>query len=133
MSADTETWYPPAELAAVPEIRHAVEKWLHGIGWPKPVIEDVTLIVTELFGNALTHGKPHIKITIGVIAGCVCGAVTDHGPGTPLLQPQQSESELRVRGRGLALVEALATEWYVEKLAGRPGKRVVFICCGEAA
>lgn len=121
----TETWHlcSPEEIA---DVRQGVEKYLSGQGCSAVAIDAVVLIVNELASNAITHGRPDIKVTVKIIAGCVCGIVTDHGPGMP--HPKRPRNTTQ-SGRGLMLVDSLAAEWHVVRLAGQDGKQVHFTYC----
>lgn len=113
-----------AELASasssVTVARHLVRDDLIGHGVATQVMEDALVVVTELMGNAVRHARPlligesrgrvrlHWRVTEG---GLVQVEVTDGGgDGLPRAEPQ-SLSE--VRGRGLAIVNALADDWGV--------------------
>lgn len=82
---------------------------------PDEVVQDVALIVSELVGNSVRHarglasGGLHIDWEIG--PGVVQVAVTDGG-GDSL--PEARDPGLHAQGgRGLAIVEALTSEWGV--------------------
>lgn len=81
---------------------------------PPRFADDAALIVTELGANALVHtvsGSPaggafHLSLTVA--GSSVTITVTDHGgtPTTPKATPPDADA---THGRGLALVEALAS------------------------
>lgn len=77
------------------------------------------LIVSELVTNAIRHGRPlatdgtvHVDWT--VTDRGVGIEVTDGGDGLPRAATQSDQGE---GGRGLALVDALATRWGVAHAA----------------
>lgn len=105
----------------------------------------ISLLVSELVTNAVLHARTPLEITIGVAAGALEIAVSDHDRRLPvtraarrdlvadLLQLEQSggadDAEPRhpslhvgeagsvLAGRGLLLVDALSDEWGVCELA----------------
>ncbi|HEY2296342.1 MAG TPA: ATP-binding protein [Jatrophihabitans sp.] len=94
--------------------------------WPQlgeEVIDDVVLIVSELASNAVQHGRPKIELRIRVEPFSVDVSVLDHGPVIPptqIVQPQ----EMATSGRGLSIVDRLASDWGVEPFDGAAGKAV---------
>ncbi len=83
----------------------------------------VALIVSELATNAVIHAGTGFEVRIREDSdGCVHGSVTDTGGGIPNVERQLLP--LGEHGRGLRIVERLATAWGTEWLAD--GKRVWF-------
>ena len=83
----------------------------------------VALIVSELATNAVIHAGTGFEVRISEDTdGCVRGSVTDTGGGFPNVERQLPP--LGERGRGLRIVERLATAWGTERLTD--GKRVWF-------
>ncbi|MFF1400446.1 ATP-binding protein [Streptomyces sp. NPDC058287] len=80
------------------------------------IVEALRLIVSELVTNAVVHTASRtIEITVSVTATEASVTVTDQGLfGTPVAREARPEEE---HGRGLALVEALATRWASTPLA----------------
>ncbi|MFE2737306.1 ATP-binding protein [Streptomyces sp. NPDC059349] len=80
------------------------------------IVEALRLIVSELTTNAVVHTASRtIEITVSVTATEAIVTVTDQGlSGTPAARKAHPEEE---HGRGLALVEALATRWESSPLA----------------
>ena len=90
------------------------------------VRETVVLLVSELVSNAVQHGGPHgPRATVGLEVETrphlVRVEVTDAGPGDPSLG---NGAVNHPSGRGLLLVEALASRWGCEHLP--VGKTVWF-------
>lgn len=90
------------------------------------VRETVVLLVSELVSNAVQHGGPHDSLaTVGVQVetrpDLVRVEVTDAGTGDP--RPGDGAVD-HPSGRGLLLVEALASRWGCEQLP--VGKTVWF-------
>jgi DNA-binding NarL/FixJ family response regulator len=84
-------------------------------------LDVVELLTTELVVNAIQHAGSNATVTAEVSAGRVRVAVADQGPGVPVRGVPSKMSE---SGRGLALVETLATGWGVD--VSDAGKTVWF-------
>jgi two-component sensor histidine kinase len=83
---------------------------------PAAVVGDAALVVSELVGNAVRYGRPleggTLQVGWSVRDDCVRLQVTDGGgPSVPARHDAGPED---VRGRGLAIVAALALDWGVE-------------------
>lgn len=90
---------------------------------PKPVLDAIELMVSELASNCVLHTASEFEVCIVMAGGIIRVEVTDFGPGSPVLR-QPAASELR--GRGLVIVKELADEWGVVRRAGLAGKMVWF-------
>lgn len=87
-----------------------------GDGWA--CADTVILLTSELVTNAVTHSDSRrdggtVTVTLIAIPGGIRAEVIDEGSGAvPVLRPDLPESAgLRESGRGLGLVEVLATRW----------------------
>ncbi|GIM97361.1 ATP-binding protein [Paractinoplanes toevensis] len=80
---------------------------------PDDVADRMALVVTELAGNALRHGRPPYVVTLLRDADCYILDVSDHSPDKPPDLPRPQE-QIRVGGRGLVIARTLAREvcWY---------------------
>ncbi|GAB2920269.1 ATP-binding protein [Streptomyces mayteni] len=77
-------------------------------------IDDARLIVSELVTNAVRYGTEpgdSVRVVIAPAADVVRIEVHDTVRRRPRIKP---ESDERVRGRGLFIVEALAVRWGVD-------------------
>ena len=100
--------------AAVARQRIAADLAEHDVA--APIVDDVVLVVTELVSNAIRHAEPlpdgQVTVSWQVDGHRVKVRVSDGGGASePRLRhalPQDTS------GRGLALVEAIATRWGVE-------------------
>lgn len=92
------------------EARRIVRARLEGT--PDNVVEVVELLTSELVTNALVHGTGDPALVLGVGERHIRVEVHDSEP-TLDLKPVQGEPS-RPHGRGLAIVDALATTWGVE-------------------
>lgn len=88
---------------------------------PPRHVEDVALLVTELASNAVRNAPGAFTITVDARETALRVAVHDSSPVLP--QPVHAGPEDEA-GRGLLLVEALATRWGSEPT--RNGKLVWF-------
>ena len=84
------------------------------------LVEDVDLVVSELVTNALLHSgdgpsgaASPIRLELDLSDGRLTCRVVDASPLPPLPEEAADTAE---SGRGLVLVEALATEWDWEEL-----------------
>lgn len=87
---------------------------------PRHRVDDLMLVAGELVANALEHGEPPAALEVVVEADALLVSVIDGGPLIPLSPMPIAPGA--VRGRGLAIVEALASDWGV--LQTQHGKAV---------
>ena len=83
--------------------------------------EDAELLVTELVTNALRHGGPGVDLWVRRLpsGGLRLEVVDGRGGSTPEVQRLRDDAE---GGRGLVIVQALASRWGAERLSA--GKQV---------
>lgn len=99
---------------------------LWGVPYGGPASDTVTLLVAELASNAALHGRVpgrdfELRLGYDVATGVVRVEVSDTHPERP--NPPGPEAGVLEGGRGLLLVEALASRWGVDERQG-PGKTV---------
>jgi len=82
----------------------------------------VELLTSEVVTNALLHGRDAPRLVVACRGQTVRVSVEDADPRWPT---RQSVPETEMRGRGIALVDALAAAWGIERL-DQVGKRVWF-------
>lgn len=99
---------PPEPSSATRARRIARE---HVAQCPPDVIDTVALLVTELVANAVLHARSDLHLLVETEPGIVRLRVDDHSPGSPIVRHYGPDE---VTGRGLALVELLATSWGTE-------------------
>lgn len=105
----------PHELASASVARRHVSNMLQRQGISPDRRDDAALIVSELVGNALRHGRPRPDGSL-LVSWVLDGhrlrvEVTDGGgPTTPELRPP-SQREMAVSGRGLAIIDVIAEAW----------------------
>ncbi|UED85407.1 ATP-binding protein [Streptomyces profundus] len=97
-------------------VREALAAWL-----VESLADDGALLVTELVSNAVRHtGSRSLRVTVTRLdPTSVRISVVDKSPDLPIRVSANDDS---VRGRGLALIEAITTRWGADPL--RWGKRV---------
>jgi two-component sensor histidine kinase len=87
--------------------------------------DTVLLLVSEVVTNAVRHAATPFELTISVSGDEVTVAVTDHdGRHRPKVR---NPSPQDTSGRGLRIVDQLATSWGTE-LVANDTKRVWFRC-----
>ena len=80
----------------------------------RDTLDTIALLVTELVTNAILHARTTLQLTLDTRPGLVRISVEDSSNELPTLQHYASDA---VTGRGLALVEQLASSWGVESTA----------------
>jgi anti-sigma regulatory factor (Ser/Thr protein kinase) len=96
--------------SAVGEARRFLRETLRDWGIDDDTIDSAVLCLSELVTNALIHTHAGCAVRVLLDRGVLTTTVRDNGapdagPTEPLEDP------LRVHGRGLAVVDALATRW----------------------
>lgn len=106
---DLATLELPPDLLAPAEARAVVRDLLEQWGY-RDLIDDATLVVSELVANAVEHAEPASVVVANRGEGVLRIEVRDQGDGDPVERPQSGSAE---RGRGLMIVSALASSWGV--------------------
>ncbi len=96
----------------------------HGVDLAGDVVADAELLVSELVTNALRHGEPEIRLWLCTHPPSLGVAVEDAGDSSRVA-PQEPEAD-QCSGRGLKIVDAIATSWGVTANEPPPGKTVWF-------
>jgi anti-sigma regulatory factor (Ser/Thr protein kinase) len=78
------------------------------------LVDDVVMSTSELAANAVVHGGSEFVVTIAHAPSHLRLSVGDSGPGQPTLR---SSDPMDPAGRGLSLVDSLASRWGVEHKA----------------
>jgi anti-sigma regulatory factor (Ser/Thr protein kinase) len=101
----------PGEVARV---RRLLTDTLHT--WHTGIAADIAvLLASELVTNAILHGKPPLGLRVTLRGRTLRVEVTDRQWARVMASPVPPDA---TSGRGLVLVEALATRWGCEE-AGR--------------
>jgi anti-sigma regulatory factor (Ser/Thr protein kinase) len=85
------------------------------------LVDDAVLLVSEVVTNAVKYGKAPVRLCIDCGPSGIVVAVED---GNPALPRARRTDHRRHSGRGLVLLQRLATDWGV-RLTDR-GKQVWF-------
>ena len=109
-----------SEVLAPTNARQCVRLACDGVA-PAQLVDDVTLVVSELVTNATIHGEGEIGLVLRVSEGEVFVTVEDHGRNVGS-SPRTAEP-FEEYGRGLLIVAEVASSWGVHSL-GDAGKLV---------
>jgi anti-sigma regulatory factor (Ser/Thr protein kinase) len=112
----------PAATSAVPAARRFVSQAVIDCGGHGPLLDKTRLLVTELATNAVLHAHSPIRVSVMPGEDHVRVEVRDDDP-RPIRAPRPPAPDDE-SGRGLWLVDALATTWGVN--ANHLGKTVWF-------
>ena len=115
-------WTLPSNTQAVGTVRHRLEALLAGL--PHVSLEDVVLVASEVVTNAVLHGGGPISVRITLRGPVLRVEVTDGGEGVPVHDQELGEDA--ESGRGLFIVDVLASQWGVAPTYPGPGKTVWF-------
>jgi anti-sigma regulatory factor (Ser/Thr protein kinase) len=111
----------PPELPSVRAARRFVQERCDGLGLSDERCDDALLLTSELVTNAVLHGRSEVCVEVTASAELVRIAVLDENSRHPA--PVREDHDA-LDGRGLALVDAVASRWGVDD---RPmGKSVWF-------
>jgi PAS domain S-box-containing protein len=102
----------PSDVESVPAARRAAAAALREAGVPEAVLDAAELVVGELVANAVLHGAAPVRLTVAVAGdGTVRLEVSDGSRALPVRARASLEG---LTGRGLGLVDAVATAWGVD-------------------
>jgi anti-sigma regulatory factor (Ser/Thr protein kinase) len=90
-----------------------------------PTLQDALILTSELVTNAIRHGRPAVTLAVHLEPSALTVVVTDTGPERPPLVPRRPHPDSST-GRGLVIVDALATRWGITPQPASPGKAVWF-------
>jgi anti-sigma regulatory factor (Ser/Thr protein kinase) len=110
----------PADARSVPAARHFTAEALRSLG-AENVIDEAELLVSELTANVVVHARTPMRVSILERDGHVRIEVRDDNPCLP---QRRSPDALSLDGRGVMLVDTLATSWGVN--GNSHGKTVWF-------
>lgn len=111
----------PGRRDSTPAARAFLSRLLDGWGLPESVIDDASLLTTELLSNAVLHGRGLVHLRVEVEDGAVHVRVHDDAAGLPEVNHADPTS---LGGRGMFIVECVADEWGSDP--DEPGKTVWF-------
>lgn len=102
------SWHLEPSAVAVGRMRNDLAMVLDQHGLPENAREAVLLVANELVANAVEHAGSPVQVVVAVLPGTVRIEVRDGSPGAPRLQPINPYA---ARGRGLQMVDGLASSW----------------------
>jgi anti-sigma regulatory factor (Ser/Thr protein kinase) len=116
------SWVLPDDPSSPATARRHISSACSGL--PRDLLEITLLLTSEVVTNAITHGHGPVRMSLDCDERRLRVEVEDHGPGRP--QPARS-NVMADSGRGLILLESLATEWGSSPASDSgAGKRVWF-------
>ncbi len=116
MNLQTATTELPADSSASPLARRALSRWLTSWDVDEEVTETAVLCLSELVTNAVIHSGTSPRVTAQLDDERLLVAVQDRGHrGSARLTEDHEPTD--ISGRGLMLVEALASAWSAEHSA----------------
>jgi sigma-B regulation protein RsbU (phosphoserine phosphatase) len=112
----------PAQVTSPAAARRAVREAMTGTGL-EVILDDAVLLVSELVTNAVVHAGTQIELHLDIGPRSARVEVIDYRPGPmPALLGEPHDG--REAGRGMLLLDVIATEWGTRHFAG--GKAVWF-------
>jgi anti-sigma regulatory factor (Ser/Thr protein kinase) len=114
----------PHRVDSVPAARAFLTQLLHGWEVADEVIDDASLLTTELMSNAVEHGSGVVDLEIAVQDGLLHIGVHDDSVELPTQHDAASTS--LEGGRGIWLVQSIARDWGSDSRDREPGKTVWF-------
>ncbi len=114
----------PSVPASISGVRRMVSAACaaHGLAH---LADTAALLATELATNALLHGLGQVRVRVSNGGRSLRVEVGDDNPSVPTVKQSSATDE---GGRGLALVDALATAWGCDRAPG--GKTMWFVLAG---
>ena len=112
MHVRARTTLPPS-VGTPAAARAFVRETLHP-GSSDVRVDDVALVVSELVTNAVLHGDGDIMLNVVVADDAVHVEVADAAPALPAPRAAPSDAD---SGRGLFIVDGVATRWGVRPAA----------------
>ena len=110
----------PSDLSASAAARRMVIELLDRCVVDAEVVHDFGLVIHELVTNAVLHGSPSPRDTIGVVCALeprhLVVSVHDAGCSGDVV-PREFSDE-RPSGRGLVMVQGLSESWSVDRSDG---------------
>jgi anti-sigma regulatory factor (Ser/Thr protein kinase) len=99
----------PADLASAAAARRFAASVLSSWGYDS-LIESAQLLISELVVNAVLHAESSVVVRLALEAGALRVEIRDRAAALPELRPVDPTA---VTGRGLLIVDAVASRWGV--------------------
>ncbi len=107
----------PFAASSVPLARQRLKSFLGDAGGSEERIEDARVVISELVANAVRHARPladgSLQVSWTLEDDGLQVSVTDGGSGSRPRSVRASTSALA--GRGMAIVDVLAENWWSER------------------
>lgn len=87
------------------------------------VVDDCALLLSELVSNSVVHARSEARICVGLIGTVLRVEVADDSDRLPVRRPQALDA---TGGRGVLIMEALASSWGAARRADPPPGKVVW-------
>ena len=110
--ADRAQWTLPSRGGSPRQARRLAARWLADRQIVGTAADSVMLVCSELVTNVVLHTSGPVLFAVGLSGRGVLVEVGDSAPDADMLGPQGSGTRA-TSGRGLAIVEALSSEWGV--------------------
>jgi serine/threonine-protein kinase RsbW len=111
----------PFAASSVAVARQRLREWMVEHGCSNEAIEDARVVISELVANAVRHARPlsdgQIQVTWTMAGSGVELAVSDGG--SPTMPRNVNPPSTATAGRGMAIVETLANDWWSDRAADR--------------
>ena len=111
----------PFTPSSVSVARHRLKAFMREVGGSGEAVEDARVVISELVANSVRHAQPltdgQIQVSWTLEDRGLQLSVTDGGSGTRPRTVNAPSSALA--GRGMAIVEILAQEWWTERTGSR--------------
>ena len=114
----------PHRVDSVPAARAFLIQLLHGWDIADQIIDDASLLTTELMSNAVEHGSGVVDLEIAVQDGLLRVGVHDGSVELPV-KGEVINASLE-GGRGIWLVHSIARDWGSDSSGEEAGKTVWF-------
>jgi anti-sigma regulatory factor (Ser/Thr protein kinase) len=109
----------PALVSSPRRARRFVRDTLEPLDVPTATIDDAELVATELVTNSVMHARSEVTLSVESASHLVRLRVVDHSPVRPVVRNAAPDA---ATGRGLFIVEQLASRWGIDM--HRDGKTV---------
>ncbi len=111
----------PFTPASVSVARLRLKTWMNDVGGSGEAVENARVVISELVANSVRHAQPlsdgQIHVSWTLEDRGLQLSVTDGGSGTRPRTVNAPSSALA--GRGMAIVDVLAQEWWTERTPSR--------------
>jgi anti-sigma regulatory factor (Ser/Thr protein kinase) len=110
-AAGETTWEFAPDKSAPGDARHRVADALRRTGHDHELLRDAQLVLSELAANAVLHARSPFSVSIRWRDSSVRILVRDQSPVVPVMR---DDSGTTPSGRGIRLVDAIASRWGVD-------------------